>query len=82
MSLQLYFSELAKLKRKNDTQNQQLQKSDQIVRELQSQVNDLTEALGAKDSQLGVLRVRFEEADKAQKSHEKIIADLRTQNER
>ena len=72
-------AELLKLRRKGDTQ---LQKSDQIVRELQSQVDDFQEALSAKDSQLGVLRVRFEEADKLNQSNAKIMDGLRTQNDR
>uniref|UniRef100_UPI00358DF903 golgin subfamily A member 5 n=1 Tax=Myxine glutinosa TaxID=7769 RepID=UPI00358DF903 len=39
-------------------------KSDEAVRELHSQVTDLKEVLAAKDSQLAVLRVRLDEADK------------------
>jgi hypothetical protein len=35
-----------------------------MLRELQSRESDLMEVLGAKDSQLAVLRVRLEEADK------------------
>ncbi|XP_060036922.1 golgin subfamily A member 5 isoform X2 [Erinaceus europaeus] len=36
---------------------------DLLARELQAQVDDLTEAVAAKDSQLAVLRVRLQEAD-------------------
>uniref|UniRef100_A0A8C4QHZ6 Golgin subfamily A member 5 n=1 Tax=Eptatretus burgeri TaxID=7764 RepID=A0A8C4QHZ6_EPTBU len=39
-------------------------KSDEAVREIHGQVTDLKETLAAKDSQLAVLRVRLDEADK------------------
>ncbi|KAL4692265.1 hypothetical protein H8959_016075 [Pygathrix nigripes] len=38
-------------------------KSDRMARELRAQVDDLTEAVAAKDSQLAVLKVRLQEAD-------------------
>ncbi|KAL4665139.1 hypothetical protein H8957_012546 [Semnopithecus entellus] len=38
-------------------------KSDRMTRELRAQVDDLTEAVAAKDSQLAVLKVRLQEAD-------------------
>ena len=75
-------AELTKLRRKNETQNAQLQRSDQIVRELTSQASDLQEALSAKDSQLGVLRVRFEEAEKQNQSNASVMNELRAQNDR
>lgn len=34
-----------------------------MVRELRSKVDDLTEALSAKDGQLAVLKIRLDEAD-------------------
>ncbi|OWF43826.1 golgin subfamily A member 5-like isoform X2 [Mizuhopecten yessoensis] len=57
-------SELEKTKQKLDSYHRSASMHDQLVRELQSRESDLTEALGAKDSQLAVLRVRLEEADK------------------
>ena len=75
-------AELTKLRRKSETQNAQLQRSDQIVRELTSQASDLQEALSAKDSQLGVLRVRFEEAEKQNQSNASVMNELRAQNDR
>ena len=52
------------------------------MRELTSQAADLQEALRAKDAQLGVLRVRFDEAEKQNASSAKIVDELRAQNER
>lgn len=42
----------------------------------------MQEALNAKDSQLAVLRVRFEEAEKAVASERKIIEGLQLDNHR
>ena len=39
-----------------------------MIRELRSQVDDLTEALSAKDGQLAVLKIRLDEADQLLKS--------------
>ena len=60
----------------------QMTQSDQMLRELQSRENDFQEALQAKDSQLAVLRVRWEEADKelAEKRH--VLADLQSEKTR
>lgn len=67
----------AELVRKKLEGNQRTQsQSDQMVRELQSRESDLMEALQAKDSQLGVLRIRLEEADKQIESKQKSIASL------
>lgn len=67
----------AELMRKKLEGNQRTQsQSDQMVRELQSRESDLMEALQAKDSQLGVLRIRLEEADKQIESKQKSIASL------
>jgi len=52
------------MKRQYDQNNYQMTKLDQIVRELRARESDLQEALGAKDSQLAILRVRFDESDK------------------
>lgn len=47
-----------------DDYNRSSSKTDHMLRELQSRESDLMEVLNAKDSQLAVLRVRLEEADK------------------
>lgn len=71
------------LMRKKLEGNQRTQsQSDQMVRELQSRESDLMEALQAKDSQLGVLRIRLEEADKQIESKQKSIAGLEGERSR
>ncbi|CAH1792461.1 unnamed protein product [Owenia fusiformis] len=74
--------EVEKHKRKTEMLNQQLSRSDQIIRELQSRESDLTESLGAKDSQLAVLRVRYEEADKELKGKTNLMKGLENERER
>ncbi|ETE67504.1 Golgin subfamily A member 5, partial [Ophiophagus hannah] len=54
--------------------------NDRLVRELQAQVDDLTEAAAAKDSQLAVLKVRLQEADQLLSSRNKALETL--QNEK
>ena len=75
-------AEASLLRRQLETQSSQQQRSDQIVRELQSQVADFQEALAAKDSQLGVLRVRFEESERQCSAHAQTAEDLRAHSER
>ncbi|KAK3093353.1 hypothetical protein FSP39_014385 [Pinctada imbricata] len=67
---------------KLDDYNRSASVSDQMVRELQSRESDLMEALQAKDSQLAVLRVRLEEADKEMESKQRSISNLENQRER
>lgn len=56
--------------------------NDQLVRELQSRESDLMEALGAKDSQLAILRVRLEEADKDVLRKSQNLQNLETERSR
>ncbi|XP_064624072.1 golgin subfamily A member 5-like [Lineus longissimus] len=74
--------ELQKTKAKLVSYQQQMSASDQMSRELQSREADLTEALKAKDSQLGVLRVRFEETDKELQEKKTTIESLKSHNSR
>ena len=53
-----------------------------MIRELQSRESDLLEALGAKDSQLAVLRVRMEEGDKEITEKRKILDSMKTDRDR
>lgn len=69
-------SESELMRRKLEGNQRTQSQSDQMVRELQSRESDLMEALQAKDSQLGVLRIRLEEADKQIESKQKSIASL------
>ena len=57
-------TDLSRVKRQLEETAQRQLHSDQVVRELRSHESDLQEALHAKDSQLAILRVRLEEADK------------------
>ena len=70
------------MKKKLDLQNQQLSRSDQIVREIQSREADLQETLTAKDSQIGVLRVRLDEADRTVKRLDRQVAELTKEKNR
>lgn len=57
-------------------------KSDRITRELRAQVDDLTEAVAAKDSQLAVLKVRLQEADQVLSSRTEALEALRSEKSR
>uniref|UniRef100_A0A8C6Z5D4 Golgin subfamily A member 5 n=1 Tax=Nothoprocta perdicaria TaxID=30464 RepID=A0A8C6Z5D4_NOTPE len=57
-------------------------KSDRMVRELQARVDDLTEAVGAKDSQLAVLKVRLQEADQLLSSRTEALEALQSEKSR
>lgn len=75
-------SDLLRTKEKLTTQANSVSIHDQLVRELQAREQDLTEALNAKDSQLAVLRVRLEEADRRISSKEKSLEEIRIERER
>lgn len=53
-----------------------------MTRELRAQVDDLTEALAAKDSQLAVLKVRLQEADQLLRSHTEALEALQSEKSR
>ena len=72
-------SELVEVKKRLDNQNSA---GDQMIRELQSREADLTEALDAKDSQLAVLRVRLEEADKDLNAKKQTIIEIEAEKNR
>lgn len=74
--------DLAKLREKLREQSQSASKSDHVVRELQNREQDLMESLAAKDTQLGVLRVRLEEADRDLKNRQKSLESLQSERER
>ena len=57
-------------------------RTDRTVRELQSHVDDLTEALSAKDGQLAVLKIRLEEADQLLKSRSSALEEAQTERSR
>ncbi|XP_069807153.1 golgin subfamily A member 5 [Dendropsophus ebraccatus] len=57
-------------------------KSDRTTRELRAQVDDLTEAVAAKDSQLAVLKVRLQEADQLLSSRTEALEKLQSEKSR
>ncbi|KAM3918411.1 golgin subfamily A member 5 isoform 1-T2 [Leptodactylus fuscus] len=57
-------------------------KSDRTARELRAQVDDLTEAVAAKDSQLAVLKVRLVEADQLLSSRTETLEKLQNEKSR
>ena len=60
----------------------QLSQTEQMARELRSRESDLQEALTAKDAQLGVLRVRYEEADKQVQGTQRLMEQVREEKDR
>ncbi|XP_056402236.1 golgin subfamily A member 5 [Hyla sarda] len=57
-------------------------KSDRTTRELRARVDDLTEAVAAKDSQLAVLKVRLQEADQLLSSRTESLEKLQNEKSR
>ncbi|XP_051504454.1 golgin subfamily A member 5 [Myxocyprinus asiaticus] len=55
---------------------------DRTVRELSAQVDDLTEALSAKDGQLAVLKVRLDEADQLLKARSSALEEAQIERSR
>lgn len=56
--------------------------NDRTTRELRAQVDDLTEAAAAKDSQLAVLKVRLQEADQLLSSRTEALESLQSEKSR
>ncbi|XP_027314227.3 golgin subfamily A member 5 isoform X2 [Anas platyrhynchos] len=74
--------ELNKSRERVEKWNVDHSKSDRIVRELRARVDDLTEAVGAKDSQLAVLKVRLQEADQLLSSRTEALEALQSEKSR
>ncbi|NXI85390.1 GOGA5 protein, partial [Rhipidura dahli] len=74
--------ELTKSREKIEKWNVDHSKSDRMVRELQARVDDLTEAVGAKDSQLAVLKVRLQEADQLLSARTEALEALQNEKSR
>ncbi|KAJ8341073.1 hypothetical protein SKAU_G00333640 [Synaphobranchus kaupii] len=71
---------LARLR--TDKWNSDQSRTDRTVRELRSQVDDLAEALSAKDGQLAVLKVRLDEADQLLKSRSTALEEAQCEKSR
>ncbi|XP_053457685.1 golgin subfamily A member 5 [Nycticebus coucang] len=74
--------ELNKARARVEKWNADHSKSDRITRELRAQVDDLTEALAAKDSQLAVLKVRLQEADQLLNTRTEALETLQSEKSR
>ena len=77
-----YFVELVQVTKQLQAQTNSHSQSDQIIRELRARESDLTEALSTKDAQLGILRVRLEEADKELLEKKKTVEALTAEKDR
>lgn len=69
-------SELNQTRLRADKWNSEQYQTDRMLRELRSQVDDLTEALSAKDGQLAVLKIRLDEADQLLKSRNAALVEV------
>ncbi|XP_006746788.1 golgin subfamily A member 5 isoform X1 [Leptonychotes weddellii] len=74
--------ELTKARARVEKWNVDHSKSDRITRELRAQVDDLTAAVDAKDSQLAVLKVRLQEADQLLTTRTEALEALQTEKSR
>ncbi|KAL0969447.1 hypothetical protein UPYG_G00227490 [Umbra pygmaea] len=74
--------ELNQARLRSDKWNSDQSRTDRAFRELRSQVEDLTEALGAKDGQLAVLKVRLEEADQLLKTRSSALEEAQMERSR
>ena len=73
-------AELTQARARAEKWNTDQSRTDRTVRELRAQVDDLTEALSAKDAQLAILKVRLDEADQLLKARSCALEEA--QNER
>lgn len=74
--------ELNQARLRADRWNSEQSQADRTLRELRSQVDDLTEALSAKDGQLAVLKVRLDEADQLLKSRSFALEEAQKEKSR
>lgn len=74
--------ELNKARARVEKWNADHSKSDRMTRGLRAQVDDLTEAVAAKDSQLAVLKVRLQEADQLLSTRTEALEALQSEKSR
>ncbi|XP_029983254.1 golgin subfamily A member 5 [Sphaeramia orbicularis] len=74
--------ELNQSRLRADKWNSEQSMTDRTLRELRSQVDDLTEALSAKDGQLAVLKIRLDEADQLLKSRSAALEEAQKEKSR
>ncbi|KAL5009113.1 hypothetical protein ScPMuIL_014694 [Solemya velum] len=75
-------TEMVKAKQRLVEYDEYAASSDQRIRDMQAVEADLTEALASKDSQLAVLRVRLEEADRDIDNRRKELQNHQTEKQR
>lgn len=75
-------AELNQTRLRADRWNSEQSQTDRMLRELRSQVDDLTEALSAKDGQLAVLKIRLDEADQLLKSRSAALDEAQKEKSR
>ncbi|CAN9501962.1 unnamed protein product [Ophioblennius macclurei] len=74
--------ELNQARLRADRRNSEQSHTDRTLRELRSQVDDLTEALSAKDGQLAVLKIRLDEADQLVSSRSAALEEAQKEKSR
>ncbi|XP_061651631.1 golgin subfamily A member 5 [Phyllopteryx taeniolatus] len=74
--------ELSHARLRADKRNAEQSQSDRALRGLRSQVDDLNEALAAKDGQLAVLKVRLDEADQLLRSRSVALEEAQKEKSR
>lgn len=74
--------ELNQTRLRADRWNSEQSQTDRMLRELRSHVDDLTEALSAKDGQLAVLKIRLDEADQLLKSRSAALDEAQKEKSR
>uniref|UniRef100_A0A3Q3MBF0 Golgin subfamily A member 5 n=1 Tax=Labrus bergylta TaxID=56723 RepID=A0A3Q3MBF0_9LABR len=74
--------ELNQTRLRADRWNSEQAQTDRMLRELRSHVDDLTEALSAKDGQLAVLKIRLDEADQLLKSRSAALDEAQKEKSR
>ncbi|MBN3309659.1 GOGA5 protein, partial [Amia calva] len=74
--------ELNKARARVEKWNADQSRTDRTVRELRSQVDDLTESASAKDAQLAVLKVRLDEADQLLKGRTEALENVQSDRSR
>ena len=74
--------ELNQARLRSDKWNSDQSAADRVARELRSQVDDLTEALSAKDGQLAVLKIRLDEADQLLKTRNSALEAAQSEKSR
>lgn len=74
--------ELNQARLRADKWNSEQSHTDRTLRELRSHVDDLTEALSAKDGQLAVLKIRLDEADQLLKTRSAALEEAQKERSR